>query len=80
VDINESYTQLITEDIEFKRKCMAFLAPFVDKHQFNQRFRRGFWDGRKHLYTIENKNVQFPKGLVEYIIKELEDSKLEFEY
>jgi len=79
-DINESYTQLITDDRNFKFKCLSFLSPEAENFQFDPRFRRGLWNGRKELFTIINKNIQFPKGLVEYIIKALNDDNLEFTY
>ena len=78
-DMDESFTQLKTDDIEFKKKVIDTLSVFEDGYKFSALFRAGVWDGKKHFYSIEsNKNIQFPKGLVGYIIKDLQ--KLNYPY
>lgn len=81
VDVNESYTELQTDDIEFKRKVIDTLSVFEEGYKFSPLFRSGIWDGKKHFYTIEpNTNIRFPKGLVEYIIKDLIKLEKPFKY
>jgi superfamily II DNA or RNA helicase len=81
IDIDESYCQLESDDIQFKKKVIDTLSVFEDGYKFSALFRAGVWDGKKHFYTIEsNTNIQFPKGLVSYIIKDLHKHNYQYEY
>lgn len=78
-DVDESYTELKSDDIEFKKKVIDTLSVFEEGYKYSPLFRSGIWDGKKHFYTIEmNHNIKFPKGLVGYIIKDL--IKLNYSY
>lgn len=79
-DINESYTDLITDDIQFKKKVIDTLSVFEEGYKFSPAFRARIWDGKKHFYKIVNNNIRFPKGLVEYVIKDLVRLNLEYYY
>jgi hypothetical protein len=80
-DINESYTELETDDLQFKKKVIDTLSVHVEGYQFSPAYRAGIWDGLKKFYTIEpNTNIRFPKGLVQYIIADLEENNYSYEY
>jgi superfamily II DNA or RNA helicase len=81
LDIDESFTQLQTNDIEFKKKVIDTLSVFEEGYKYSPLFRAGVWDGKKYFYTIEpNTNIQFPKGLVKYIVKDLQKNNLSYTY
>jgi len=81
IDIDESYTELETDDINFKKRVIETLSVFEEGYKFSPLFRCGAWDGKKHFYEImPTTNLQFPKGLVEYIIKDLRESGYDYEY
>jgi superfamily II DNA or RNA helicase len=80
-DINESYTELETEDIQFKRKVIDTLSVFEEGYQYTPAFRAGVWSGKREFFTIQpNKNIKFPKGLVQYVIKDLQDHNYQYSY
>ena len=80
-DIDESYCDLESDDLEFKKKVIDTLSVFEDGYKFSPMFRAGIWDGKRNFYTIEGPNIiRFPKGLVGYIIKDLRNSSYEYEY
>jgi len=81
IDVNESYTDLITDDIQFKKKVIDTLSVYEEGYKFSPQFRAGIWDGKRNFYKImDNHNIRFPKGLVGYIIKDLQKSNYEYEY
>ncbi|MEA3387393.1 MAG: DEAD/DEAH box helicase family protein, partial [Patescibacteria group bacterium] len=81
IDINESFTELETDDIVFKKKIINTLSVFEEGYKFTPQFRAGVWDGKKCFSKImPNKNIRFMKGLVDYIIKDLIENKCEYEY
>jgi len=49
----------------------------VEGAQFSTPYKRGTWDGRKHLFKI--KTGAFPTGLLSVVTKTLEDSKVAVE-
>ena len=80
-DVNESFTELETDDIECKKRLIDTLSVFEEGYQYNPLFRCGIFDGKKKFYTIEpNHNIRFPKGLVEYVLKDLKNRELPYEY
>lgn len=79
-DINESYTELVTEDLNFKKKVIDTLSVFEEGYQFMPAFRAGVYDGKKRFYTIVDSNIRFPKGLVAYVIKDLQGHNYPFVY
>ena len=80
-DINESYTELETDDINFKKKVIDTLSVFMEGYQFMPAFRAGVHDGKKHFYEImSNTNIKFLKGLVGYIEKDLRNHNYPYTY
>jgi len=80
-DVDESYCDLVTDDIQFKKKVIDTLSIFEEGYQYNPLFRAGVWNGKKEFYSItQEKNIRFPKGLVDYIIKDLKKSEYPYTY
>lgn len=81
IDINESFSELETDDINMKRKTIDTLSVFEEGYKYSPLFRAGIWNGKREFYTIEsNTNIRFPKGLVSYILKHLKEADLPYEY
>jgi hypothetical protein len=80
-DLNESYTLLETDDIDFKTKVIDSLSVYVEGYKFMPSYRAGVFDGKKKFYRISTEgNIEFPKGLVGYVLKDLKDHNKEFQY
>lgn len=80
-DVDESYTELETNDLQFKKRVIDTLSVYVEGYKYSPLFRSGIWDGKKNFYTIQsNTNIRFPKGLVQYIIQDLEKNGYEYTY
>jgi len=81
-DINESFTHInINGDIEYGKIIIDTLSVFEEGYQFSPLFRNRLWDGKKHFYEILDKQVfQIPKGLINYILKDLISRKKEYTY
>ena len=79
-DINESFTELDTEDFEFIQKMKNTLSVYVEGYKFDPRFKIGVWDGKKHFWKIHNEKLYFTKGLVQYILDDLEEQNIPYTY
>lgn len=81
-DKNESFTHIkLNGDIEYGKIIIDTLSCFEEGYRFDPRFRSGLWDGKRHFYDIlDNQILQIPKGLVDYIIKDLVKDKKAYTY
>jgi len=80
-DINESYSIIVTDDIEFKKKVIDSLSIYEEGYKFSPKFRAKVWDGKRQFYKIlDNGHIIFPKGLVKYIIKDLVKENKKYDY
>jgi len=81
-DIDESYIELkINNDIEFGKKIIDTLSVFEESYRFNPLFKKGLWNGKKYFFSLEeNKVFIIPKGLISYVIKDLEDNNKKYTY
>jgi hypothetical protein len=80
-DINHSYSEYSSDDIEYKKKLIDTLSVYEERYKYNPLFRSGVWDGKKHFYKImPNTNIRFPKGLVKYVERDLKKNNKEYIY
>jgi len=81
-DVNESFTHIkMNGDLAFAKKIIDSLSVYEEGFSFNPAFRQGFWDGKKHFFEIlDNQIFQIPKGLIDYIIKDLQQANKEYSY
>lgn len=81
-DENESFTHIkINGNIEFGKVIIDTLSVFEEGYQFSPLFRSGIWNGKKEFYTIlEGQVFEIPKGLINYIIKDLQKRNIQYTY
>lgn len=80
-DLNESYSVLETDDFEFKKLIIDSLSVFMEGYKFMPSYRAGIFDGKKHFESITPEgNIRFPKGLIGYVLKRLNEENKEYTY
>ena len=81
-DVNESFTHInINGDIEYGKIIIDTLSVFEEGYQFSPLFRSGAWNGKKEFFSILGGGIiQIPKGLINYILKDLRSRNKEYTY
>ena len=81
-DVNESFTHIkINGDIDYGKIIIDTLSVFEEGYMYSALYRSHCWDGKKHFYDIlDNQIFQIPKGLVQYIEKDLNSRHKQYSY
>jgi superfamily II DNA or RNA helicase len=79
-DVNESYVEIITDDIEIKITLTNFLSAYVEGYRFTPAFKCGAWDGKKKFYGFTNDGLLIPKGLILHLKKAMLKEDIEIQY
>jgi superfamily II DNA or RNA helicase len=79
-EVNESYVEVLTDDIEIKIILTNFLSAYVEGYRFTPKFKCGAWDGKKNFYILTMNGMLVPKGLILHLKKAMLKNDIDIQY
>ena len=79
-EVNESYVEVLIDDIEIKIILTNFLSAYVEGYRFTPSFRCGAWDGKKKFYILTMHGMLVPKGLMLHLRKAMLKNEIDIQY